>query len=234
MSIGMRILVTNDDGYFADGIKSIASLLAREHEVTIVAPECECSNCGHRVTSHQPLKLRNIEPGIFALDGWPADCVRVALEHLNLPLDFVISGINQGGNLGVDIPMSGTCAAAREAAINGIPSIAISQVKKTGIPVDWQIAAGRVAPLLTELMTRERPEQGFWNINIPPVSPEIELGKPIQCGVDCSPLIVGYVESDAHELVYKGDYHNRPRIPGRDVDRCLAGHLTYSFVPIMF
>lgn len=231
----MRILVTNDDGYFAEGLNAIAAHLSLQHDVTIVAPENECSNCAHRVTSHQSLNLRNVSSNVFALDGWPADCVRVALNHLALNVDFVVSGINHGGNLGVDIPMSGTCAAAREAAFNGIPAIAISQVRKSGVEVDWTASIGRVAHLLNELINRRIDVPGFWNINLPAVSPELELDKPLQCEIDSSPLLVQYVLNDRNELEFKSDYHHRPRVDGRDVERCLSGQqITYSFVPIMF
>ncbi len=112
----MQILLTNDDGIDAEGLQSLARELSGVGKVIIVAPARGCSCCGHSVTTASPLVVREVREDQFAVEGWPADCVRVAIHHLKLEPDWVLSGINHGGNLGVDILMSGTVAAAREAS----------------------------------------------------------------------------------------------------------------------
>lgn len=124
------ILLSNDDGYFAPGLKALAAALETEAEVVICAPEANQSATSHSLSLHRVLRLRNAGPNIFAVDGTPADCVYVALHSggrvLHRRPDLVVSGINHGLNLGVDVFYSGTVAAAREGAMRGIPAIAVS------------------------------------------------------------------------------------------------------------
>src|SRR4051812_28456941 len=119
-----RILVTNDDGYRSDGIRILASALASIGDVSIVAPVNEASAIGHALTLRHPLRLDAMEPGVFAVDGTPTDCVNIAVAQVfrGLP-DVVVSGINKGYNLGDDITYSGTVAGALEGALLGIPAI---------------------------------------------------------------------------------------------------------------
>ncbi len=124
------VLLTNDDGYAAPGLQALAEAMAPWAKVVVIAPEGEQSACSHALTLHRGLRLRRVREGLHALDGTPADCVYVALfagERL-MPRrpDLVISGINRGLNLGFDIYYSGTVAAAREAAIRGVPAVAVS------------------------------------------------------------------------------------------------------------
>jgi len=133
----MRILITNDDGIHAPGLLALYQALRPLGEVTAIAPERPRSACGHAITLHKPLRLRPVEmpdggPG-YASNGTPADCVALgASEHLGGPPDLVVSGINLGPNLGVDMTYSGTVAAAMEAAICGIRSFAISVAMGAG------------------------------------------------------------------------------------------------------
>jgi 5'-nucleotidase len=124
------ILLSNDDGYASAGIRVLRDALAAWADVVLVAPETEQSATSHSLSLHRPLRARTIEPGVFAIDGTPADCVYVALhaETRFLPRwpDLVCSGINRGLNLGQDAFYSGTVAAAREGALRGIPAIASS------------------------------------------------------------------------------------------------------------
>jgi 5'-nucleotidase len=124
------VLVSNDDGYSSRGLRLLRDALAAWAEVVVVAPETEQSASSHALSLHRPLRARLVEPGIHAVDGTPADCVYVALHATGrfLPRwpDLVCSGINRGLNLGQDVFYSGTVAAAREAALKGIPSIASS------------------------------------------------------------------------------------------------------------
>ncbi|HEY6881804.1 MAG TPA: 5'/3'-nucleotidase SurE, partial [Polyangiales bacterium] len=114
----MRFLLTNDDGIEAKGLALLADVCTVLGEVTIVAPDSEQSGVGHRVNTREPIKLVQGARG-YAIGGTPADCARIGLRALDCTADWVISGLNHGGNLGVDINMSGTVAGAREGAILG-------------------------------------------------------------------------------------------------------------------
>ena len=126
----MRILITNDDGIYADGLCGLYFALREEHEVFIVAPEVERSAVGHAITIHYPLRVREVRRGKFfwgyAVSGTPADCVKLAIYELIGPVDLVISGINRGANVGINVLYSGTVSAATEAKILGVNSIAVS------------------------------------------------------------------------------------------------------------
>src|SRR5262249_28696264 len=106
----MRLLLTNDDGIAADGLAALEAAARPRGELTVAPPLHVCSGCGHRVTTGTPLRVEEHGPGRFAVDGTPADCVRVALHALGGGFDFVLSGINAGGNLGADVFHSGTVA----------------------------------------------------------------------------------------------------------------------------
>jgi 5'-nucleotidase len=124
------ILLSNDDGIVAPNLLALRDALAREADVVVCAPEMNQSATSHSLSLHRPLRLRRTKEGLFALDGTPADCVYVALHSGTRVLprrpDLVVSGMNHGLNLGIDVFYSGTVAAAREAALRGIPSVAVS------------------------------------------------------------------------------------------------------------
>ena len=151
-----RYLLTNDDGIEAPGIAALH--LAVDRGGTIVAPLEHQSGCGHQVTTHQPISvIERLNPDCvmadrpnyhYAIAGTPADCIRVAVKYLKLDMDYVLSGINAGGNLGVDAYISGTVAAVREAAILGLPGIAISQYQQSPHPIDWEIST-KLSPTCT-------------------------------------------------------------------------------------
>src|SRR5512142_1107437 len=123
----MRILVTNDDGYRADGIRTLADAVCGLGEVRVVAPDREQSATSHSLTLHNPLRVRQRGEGVLAVDGTPTDCVILALGALlGRRPDVVLSGINHGPNLGDDVLYPGTVAAAMEATILGIPAVAVS------------------------------------------------------------------------------------------------------------
>lgn len=166
----MRILLTNDDGIFAKGIETLYLALAEEHEVTVVAPETEQSAVGHAITWLNPLRVNTVNRngGFFgyALTGTPADCVKIAVnELLEMRPQLVVSGINQGANVGVNVIYSGTVSAATEAAVLGIPSIAVS-IDSFG-PTDFGPAA-RFIPKLAALVEKEGLPPGIsLNVNVP-------------------------------------------------------------------
>jgi 5'-nucleotidase len=127
----MRILLTNDDGIHAPGLCALYETLKEDHEVFVVAPDSERSAVGHAITLTDPLRVRTIKrnrlPFGWAISGTPADCVKLGVHELvEGPIDLVLSGINQGANVGINVLYSGTVSAATEAAILGITSMAIS------------------------------------------------------------------------------------------------------------
>ncbi len=124
----MNILLTNDDGYNAEGILVLQEVLSKEHNVYILAPKENCSATSHHITMRSNLEILQISEKVYACSGFPSDCSFVALKSslFSVKFDCVISGINNGSNIGTDIVYSGTCAAAREASLLGLPSIAVS------------------------------------------------------------------------------------------------------------
>ncbi len=127
----MRILLTNDDGIFAEGLCALYDNLSLEHKVFVVAPEAERSAVGHAITISEPLRIKKVKRGRkffgYAVNGTPADCVKIAIHELIGPhIDLVVSGINRGANVGINILYSGTVSAATEGVILGFPSIAVS------------------------------------------------------------------------------------------------------------
>ncbi len=127
----MRILLTNDDGIFAEGLCALYDALCSEHEVFVVAPEAERSAVGHAITIADPLRVKRVKRGRkffgYAVNGTPADCVKIAIHELIGPqIDVVFSGINRGANVGINVLYSGTVSAATEGVILGYPGIAVS------------------------------------------------------------------------------------------------------------
>jgi 5'-nucleotidase len=168
----MRILVTNDDGYLAGGIRALADAASRLGDVSVVAPDREQSATSHSLTLHYPLRVRRAGDDVQVVDGTPTDCVMLALgELLEERPDFVLSGVNHGANLGDDVLYSGTVAAAMEATILGIPAIALSHVGKDHDRLaDWTEV---LADLLQQLVNRgDFPKETLLNVNLPPVRPD--------------------------------------------------------------
>jgi len=162
-----RILITNDDGYRSAGLTVLAGALGDVGEVTIVAPVQEASAIGHALTLRHPLRLERIADRVFAVDGTPTDCVNIAVTQVFKALpDLVVSGINKGWNLGDDVTYSGTVAGALEAALLGVPALAVS-LKATRGEYDFGPAARAAATLAGALLQRPLPSRTFLNINVP-------------------------------------------------------------------
>ena len=162
----MRILVSNDDGYFAPGLAVLAAALAGLGRVTVVAPERDHSGASNSLTLDRPLSVRQSANGFLFVNGTPTDCVHLAVTGLldELP-DVVVSGINLGANMGDDTIYSGTVAAATEGYLLGIPSIAVSLTSKEGRHYE---TAGRVARDLVERLARGlAPQPVLLNVNVP-------------------------------------------------------------------
>ncbi len=169
----MNILVSNDDGIFAQGMRTLANALAQAgHQVTVVCPDRERSATGHGLTMHKPLRTEAIESvfpagvNAWSCSGTPADCVKLALGALmESPPEVVISGINHGANLGTDILYSGTVSAAMEGVMEGIPAIAVSLTSYT--QHTFTPAAEFVCDLLKTTVLTDLAEPLLLNVNIP-------------------------------------------------------------------
>jgi 5'-nucleotidase len=164
----MRILLSNDDGYFAPGLKALADALAPHAEITVVAPERDRSGASNSLTLDRPLMVRRAPNGFLFVNGTPTDCVHLAVTGLldELP-DMVISGINDGANMGDDTIYSGTVAAATEGYLLGIPSIAISLTSKNARHLD---TAARIAVDLVQLHRQRKSRVWLLNVNVPDVA----------------------------------------------------------------
>ncbi len=232
----MRLLLTNDDGIDAPGIAVLSEVAAEFGEVVVAAPDRQYSGCGHLATTAEPIQVEVAGKDRFRVHGSPADCVRVALTELTGEVDWVLSGVNQGGNLGVDIYMSGTVAATREAAFFGLPAIALSQYRQHRTPPDWQgVIAGRTRHTLTQLLQRKPVAGQYWNVNFPDPAGEpdeaalqasLEL---VECTPERLPLKVAFQKND-DGYQYAGVYQQRPRTAGSDVDVCFGGRTAVSLL----
>lgn len=171
----MRILLSNDDGYYAPGIQVLASAVSRIADVTVVAPEADRSGASNSLTLDRPLQLRCAPSGYYYVNGTPSDCVHLAVTGmLDMQPDMVIAGVNHGANMGDDTIYSGTVAAATEGYLLGVPAIAISLVGKDGIHF---ATAARIACELVERFSREPfGEPVLLNVNVPDVPYEALRG----------------------------------------------------------
>ncbi len=166
----MKILVSNDDGYFAPGITLLAEALRQLGEVTVFAPERDRSGSSNSLTLDRPLTVRRAPNGFFSVNGTPTDCVHIAVTGvLEFTPDIVVSGINLGANMGDDTIYSGTVAAAAEGYLLGIPALAVSLTSKAGEHFDSAIG---IALQLVERFRRDPfGEPVLLNVNVPDVEP---------------------------------------------------------------
>jgi 5'-nucleotidase len=171
----MRILLSNDDGYFSPGIEVLARTLSDLAEITVVAPERDRSGASNSLTLDRPLRLRRAANGFYFVNGTPTDCVHLAVTGMldHLP-DMVISGINLGANMGDDTIYSGTVAAATEGHLLGVPSLAVSLTSHKAAHFE---TAAMVTRRLVERCLRDPPgEPMLLNVNVPDVSPDMLKG----------------------------------------------------------
>lgn len=260
-----QVLLTNDDGFDAPGLLSAwnALRLIPGLQIEVIAPARCHSGAGHTLTDELRIDRRPLDPfgEIRVVDGTPVDCVCTAVHLPNRPApNWVVAGINRGGNLGVDVYTSGTVAAARQAAIFGIPAVAISQLVRKPLPDDWQTAARQAAAVLAaliapasetptgldaDLYTAARdafasvpttPGAPCWNVNLPRLP---DGSNPL--GIRLAPLSRDPVHLEyAHQtnpdgsetLLYTGSYINRPAAPGTDVEAAFAGYITLTPLPL--
>lgn len=225
----MHFLLTNDDGIDAPGLAALEKAVRAIPGATasIIAPASEQSMCGHRITTHSPLKIEARSDQRWSVHGTPADCVRIGLFAMALKPDWVLSGVNAGGNLGQDIVISGTCAAAREAAYHGVKAMAFSHYLIRSLAVDWD----RIAAWTTELfMGQQNQPLGdgeYWCFNFPhhPPGPR-PLPTIRECQPARSPLNVGFTAQADGSQLYHASYAERPRDEGSDVEACFAGDIS--------
>jgi 5'-nucleotidase len=162
-----RILVTNDDGVHAEGIRALAEAIAPYGDITVVAPIQEASAIGHALTLRRPLRIETVSDRVFAIDGTPTDCVNIAITHiLRAKPDLIVSGINKGWNLGDDVTYSGTVSGALEGALLGIPSIAVS-AQRLKDEADYAPAAKAAALVTVAVLERGMPKFTLLNVNTP-------------------------------------------------------------------
>ncbi|MEK9946257.1 MAG: 5'/3'-nucleotidase SurE [Alphaproteobacteria bacterium] len=170
----LRILVTNDDGINAPGLKILEKIAhSLSDDVWVVAPEYEQSGASHSLTLVEPLRIRKISKRRFAVDGTPTDCVVMAVNQIveGRKPDLILSGVNRGANLAEDVTYSGTIAAAMEGTLLGIPSIAMSQVFTRPEPIHWGTAEAHGAAVVRKLRRAGWPSDVLINVNFPPVKP---------------------------------------------------------------
>lgn len=232
----MKILLTNDDGIYAKGIEVLHKHLSKDNEVIVVAPETEQSAVGHAITLTDPLLVKSVKRnGIFfgyAVKGTPADCVKLAINELvEQQPDLVVSGINLGANVGINVIYSGTVSAATEGAILGVPSIAISI--NTFTDPNFEPAARFARLLAKQVNTYGLPPHTSLNVNVPAI-PEKEIK-----GVRVTRQgVTRFVESfdrrvDPRENVYYWQCGSTPPLQeDDDTDACALARNYISITPI--
>lgn len=162
----MNILLSNDDGVFAEGLASLYAALSARHQVTVIAPDRNCSGASNALSLHQPLRIQKMSNGFYSVNGTPSDCVHLGVNRfLKQQPDLVVSGINHGANLGDDVIYSGTVAAATEGRYMGFPAIAVSLTDKKGTHFDT--AARLVVELLEDISQHRLQTDEILNVNVP-------------------------------------------------------------------
>ncbi len=237
----MRLLLTNDDGFDAAGLLALANAVRGLGEIHVVAPDRPWSCMSHGVTQYGEIHVTERDvPGLgrcHLVNGSPADCVRIGLSAGCIPKpDVVLSGINHGGNLGIDVFYSGTIAAVREAAILGVPAIACSQYRKNQIEIDWARASTWVRPVIQRLIDVPPTSGLYWSVNLP--HPDTINGQPpvrvLPTGLAAAP--VTFEESngqddgqqDGRRYQYSNAYQDRPIDPDSDVEHVFGGGISVT------
>ena len=228
----MKILISNDDGYFAPGLNILAEHLAKIADITVVAPERNRSGASNSLTLDRPLSVKKASNGFFYVNGTPTDCVHIALTGLmNETPDMVISGINDGANMGDDTIYSGTVAAAMEGYLLGIPSIAVSMSQHHSTHFE---TAARVAVALVQ----HHQKNGFsqptlLNVNVPDIPYEELQGRTItRLGKRHKADPVIQLKTPRGETVYWVGAAGAPNDGGEGTDFYAVAHKQVSISPI--
>ncbi len=235
----MHFLLTNDDGYEAPGMLALYRAIPQEHRISVVAPASERSSCGHAASLSGAIRVNRVNHDmmgeVFAVDGTPVDCVRLAFSELvDKPVDWVISGINRGANVSiVDVHTSGTVAGAREAAMCGVGGIAVSQMYLKGRPIDWERASQIFRALLPQLVEASSEVGRLWNVNFPALPP----GEQPQ-GICVVPLARDHIplayeqspgEGEGRSVFeYRGYFETRTMSEGTDLASVFEGQVVVT------
>ncbi len=235
----MRILLTNDDGIDAPGLAALYKAVQGLGEVHVVAPEKVQSATSHAVTFHRPIRVASHPgPGGEGMPGTsvgarPADCVKLAITNLvPQPIDLVISGINAGANVGVNVIYSGTVGAAREAAFFGIPAIAISQHVGDWDGIRWDAAAKHAGEAIRRVLDGPMTAHSVVNINIPILDDGAEPKGMKAAPISTSSMVDQYEVTPADDGSFQYRVCNamtfRTREPGTDVEALFDGYITVT------
>ncbi len=237
----MRILICNDDGVMAPGIKALAARLSKEHDVTVVAPSKEQSGVGHSITFFSPIYSRPYSiPGVdvkaFAVDGSPVDCVKFGLGLIcpETP-DLVVTGINQGANSGVDIFPSGTVNSAIAGVIHGVPAIAVSL--DDFLSSEFETSAEYAARVVNFVMEHPIPKGMLLNLNVPSLPLEKIKGiRVVPMNTDGYPFHFDTREDPMnrsyHWLVPDREFREQTEEPDNDCDAILSGYASLTPIKI--
>lgn len=174
-----RVLIVNDDGIDAPGIRLLEELVrAFTSDIWVVAPDEERSGAGHAISITHPIRLRQRDERHFAIKGTPTDCALLGINELlgDRKPDILFSGINAGPNLAEDVTYSGTCSAAMEGAMLGIPAVALSQVLAYNRPVQWETSRAVLPPVIERLLRTDFQAGSFVNVNVPDLPPGAVTG----------------------------------------------------------
>ena len=228
----MKFLVSNDDGIDAPGLAALVSVARRLGEVVVVAPAAPQSGVSHAVTWEGAVRIEQRDKDRYAIHGTPADCTRLGLLRVAPDANWVLSGINHGGNLGADVHYSGTVAAVREAVLHGWPGIAVSHYLRADRKCDWGRAAKWLLPLLGDLLARPTKAGHFYNVNLPHLDASDDDPTVVSCPLDPLPLPLSYRHEGEAGHYYDGDYHARQRTAGADVDVCFNGAIAVTTVQL--
>ena len=239
----MRFLITNDDGFDAPGLAALYTALSAIGTVDVVAPAVCHSGKGHAVNTRDAVRVerRTVEPfgEIHIADSSPADCVRLGLRGLSLdPPDFVVAGINPGANLGVDLYYSGTAAAAREAAIMGVPSLAVSRYIRPDALINWDELSHHASRIVAKLISDKYrlPSGQFWNVNFPAIphdrQPSDFTIAPLGLLSHAIEFKTEQTSKNATVLRYSSDFRRRGTTGNCDVSHVLDGCITVTPVDL--
>jgi 5'-nucleotidase len=240
--VALRILLTNDDGVYAPGLRALRTELKKLGEVIVVAPAGEQSGVGHSITLLTPLLIQEVldernEPMGWAVEGRPADCVKLALLELlrDKPPDLIVSGLNAGSNAGINVLYSGTVAAAIEGAFFQRTSIAVSLEYTKPKPLNFPLAAEYARTVIAQIARQPVPTGSLFNVNIP----SLEKG-PVK-GIRTVPQnVAAYLETYDRRIDPRGrvyfwsgpDFHCPEPHPDSDVSALSDGYITVT--PLQF